>query len=161
MTTKQSLRIVIQKLFRTQNQEQDFSAIQEKVLLYIEKYDISTVCIYESISDEVSTKEIIDQCWKAGKSVYVPKIISSNKMVLINYYTRQEYTWEVEIFIIPWRAFNRDGKRLWRGKWYYDRFLSQKQYRNSKKVGICYDFQILEDIPIEQHDIPMDTIITT
>ena len=67
---------------------------------------------------------------------------------------------KIDVFIIPGRAFSSTGKRLGRGKWYYDRFLIQWQYKNSKKLGLCYNFQILDNIPTQSHDISMDSIIS-
>ena len=43
------------------------------------------------------------------------------------------------------------------GKGYYDRFLENT---NAVKIGLCYDFQLLDNIPKESHDIPMNYIIT-
>jgi 5-formyltetrahydrofolate cyclo-ligase len=72
----------------------------------------------------------------------------------------EHYEKEIDLFIIPGRAFTLDWKRLGRGKWYYDRFLAQKIYKKSKKIWICFDFQVHENIPTEKHDIMMNKIIT-
>jgi len=108
--------------------------------------------------DEVDTKNIITMLEKIKKNMYFPQVISETEMILVNK-NNEIYQWEIDIFFVPWRAFSFDWKRLWRGKWYYDRFLTKKKYNTSTKVGLCYDFQIFEDIPIETHDISVNHII--
>ena len=53
-------------------------------------------------------------------------------------------------------AFDHEGHRLGRGKGYYDRFLNRvKTY----KIGVCFDFQMMDQLPHDHHDIMMDEII--
>lgn len=59
--------------------------------------------------------------------------------------------------LVPGLAFSRDGNRLGRGRGFYDRFISN--YRGLK-VGICFAEQIIDDIPIEEHDEKMNVVIT-
>jgi 5-formyltetrahydrofolate cyclo-ligase len=55
-------------------------------------------------------------------------------------------------------AFTKFGSRLGRGGGHYDALL--KKYPNALKIGICHDFQLIKDIPLEEHDIPMDYVLT-
>lgn len=162
MKTKQDIRKDIKSLFLQQSREElmiQEKSIQEKLLEYITENDVQNICIYENMPDEVSTKSLIQELEKRGKNIYTPQMISETEMILIdNEY--EVYEDKIDLFIIPGRAFTRNGKRLGRGKGYYDRFLVKKQYKHSQKVGICFDFQILEDIPTNKHDIFMDFIIT-
>lgn len=64
---------------------------------------------------------------------------------------------KIDIVIVPGIAFSREGFRLGRGKGYYDRFL--QKVMNAYKIGVGYDFQILEEIPIEPHDVKLDLIL--
>jgi len=163
MKNKTNTRNYIHSLFQnisdTDREEWDTS-IEENVIEYIVQWNIQYICIYEHMKDEVKTSEVIKKLKKVGKSIYVPLIVSETEMKLVDHTSREKYTWDIDAFIIPARAFTIEWQRLGRGKWYYDRFLSQKQYKNSKKIGICYTFQILTDIPTEKHDIPIDIIIT-
>jgi 5-formyltetrahydrofolate cyclo-ligase len=59
--------------------------------------------------------------------------------------------------VIPGRAFTKNGERLGRGKGYYDKYLASY---SGKKIGLCFEEQILDEIPTEKHDINMDIIIT-
>ena len=65
---------------------------------------------------------------------------------------------DTEVFIVPGVAFTKFGSRLGRGGGHYDVLL--KKYPNALKIGICHDFQLIKDIPLEEHDIPMDYVLT-
>ena len=60
---------------------------------------------------------------------------------------------EIDLILVPGMAFDASGRRLGRGKGYYDRFLSDF---HGKTMGICG--QLMEEIPVEQHDITMDAV---
>lgn len=62
-----------------------------------------------------------------------------------------------DILIIPGLGFSKDGKRLGRGKGFYDRFL---EHSTAVKIGIAFEVQILKDIPTESHDSKMDFVVT-
>ena len=64
---------------------------------------------------------------------------------------------EIDLIIVPGVAFDRQLNRMGRGKGYYDRLLSTLQV---PKIGICFDFQLQDMIPIEPFDKKMDMIIT-
>ncbi len=65
----------------------------------------------------------------------------------------------IDLAIIPGVAFTREGARLGRGKGYYDRFLTQLQ-SHTILWGVCFTFQILDRIPLEQHDRMLHRVIT-
>ncbi len=64
------------------------------------------------------------------------------------------------VVLIPGLAFDVRGGRLGRGKGYYDRFLAQYQSSIVAKVGICLDFQLVDEVPIGVTDILVDYICT-
>lgn len=63
----------------------------------------------------------------------------------------------IELIVVPAIAYDRKGNRVGRGKGYYDRLLSKTK---ATKIGIGYDFQLVDEIDVDQHDIKMDFIIT-
>lgn len=63
----------------------------------------------------------------------------------------------IEAVIVPGIGFDRNGGRIGFGKGYYDRFLSDF---DGLKIGVCYDFQLVDKIETDENDIPMDMIIT-
>ena len=64
---------------------------------------------------------------------------------------------EIELIVVPAVAYDRAGNRLGRGKGFYDRLLSTTR---ASKIGVGYEFQLLDSLPAEEHDVPMDMIIT-
>ena len=61
----------------------------------------------------------------------------------------------IDLVLVPGMAFDREGRRLGRGKGYYDRFLSTCPGRT---MGVCW--RTVEEIPTEDHDIRMDAVVT-
>jgi len=64
---------------------------------------------------------------------------------------------KIDIFLVPGLAFDAGGNRLGYGRGYYDYFLKDTP---GLKIGIAYDFQLVENIPAGKTDVPMDMIIT-
>ncbi len=64
---------------------------------------------------------------------------------------------EPPVLLIPGRAFSMSGQRLGRGKAYYDNYL-----RNYKgiKIGICLEMQLVSEVPVSDHDCPVDFVVT-
>lgn len=68
-----------------------------------------------------------------------------------------DYT-SIDLIIVPGVAFDCKGNRLGRGKGFYDRLLPQ--ISSAYKVGICFPYQLVKEVPAEVFDIRMDEIIT-
>jgi len=64
---------------------------------------------------------------------------------------------EVDLALVPGVAFAKSGHRIGYGKGFYDRLIKKIK---GPKIGIAYDFQMVENIPAEKHDTPMDIIVT-
>ncbi len=64
---------------------------------------------------------------------------------------------EVGLSLIPGVAFDKEGYRIGYGKGYYDRLLGRI---GGLRVGVCYEFQILEEVPRDDWDMPVDLVVT-
>ena len=64
-----------------------------------------------------------------------------------------------EVVLVPGLAFTSEGHRLGRGVGFYDRFLGTSP-SGVIKAGICFDFQVVPELPAESHDVRMDLVIT-
>jgi len=62
-----------------------------------------------------------------------------------------------DIIIVPGLAFDRTGNRLGRGGGFYDAYLRNF---DGPKVGICKQLQLVDELPIEEHDVKVDFVIT-
>ena len=65
---------------------------------------------------------------------------------------------QIDAFICPGLAFDKQGGRLGRGRGFYDRLLAQAR-PDALKIGICFPEQVVADTFSEAHDIPMDEVI--
>ncbi len=132
------------------------------------------VLMYWSMADEVQTHTFVER-WYRQKTVLLPCVDGDD--LRLRRYTGPECMtagpqfgigeptgpkWTdlaaVDLIVVPGVAFDRQGNRMGRGRGFYDRML--KSTPNAVKIGVAYDFQILDAIPVEPHDVPMDAVIT-
>lgn len=68
----------------------------------------------------------------------------------------------ISLVIVPGRAFTREGSRLGRGNGGYDRWLEEQMKRNpnTKTIGVCFECQLIQEIPTEPHDRPVEMVLT-
>lgn len=66
---------------------------------------------------------------------------------------------KIDLFVVPGLGFTRDGKRLGRGGGYYDATLRSASER-SRRVGLGFSEQVVDDIPINADDVLMDLVVT-
>jgi 5-formyltetrahydrofolate cyclo-ligase len=172
---KQQLRKLIAERKRqlTEKQLIDYS---EQLFLHLESLpafqEAKIVLLYHSLKDEVRTHSFIEK-WKERKTVLLPVVDGENLKLRIykssadlrtGAYGIEEPTGKlfteydkIDLTIIPGVSFDEKGNRLGRGKGYYDRLLPNiKAY----KIGICFAFQVSEEIPTEPHDTKMNLVIT-
>ena len=129
------------------------------------------IMMYHSLPDELYTHDFLRK-WAGQKKFYLPRVNGVDLEVLpyeesrlelgsfhIEEPTGKDVTdpSEIELVVVPAVAYDRKGRRLGRGKGFYDRFL---QHTRATKIGVGYEFQLLEELPTEPHDIPMDMVIT-
>ncbi len=141
-----------------------------KTQRYLES--IETLAVYISKDDEVDTHELIQFALNKGIIVCVPKVIEQ-KMIFVQIHSLEEcqlgafgllepissvpFTPAVDLQIIPMLAFNSLGYRLGYGKAYYDTYL--KTYRGFK-LGLCFQMNQEDELPVQDHDISCQIIIT-
>ncbi|MEQ1849719.1 MAG: 5-formyltetrahydrofolate cyclo-ligase [Candidatus Peribacteraceae bacterium] len=68
----------------------------------------------------------------------------------------------IDLVLVPGRAFTPRGERMGRGNGGYDRWLSEQRKRNEKTrtLGICFDCQLVQEMPVEKHDEKVDAVLT-
>lgn len=69
---------------------------------------------------------------------------------------------KIALAIIPGRGFTRTGLRMGRGNGGYDRWIDEQSRKNPvmKTIGVCFDCQLLPELPTEPHDRPVDAVLT-
>ena len=66
---------------------------------------------------------------------------------------------DIDLILVPGLAFTRDGRRLGRGGGYYDRLLGLR-HSHAIALGVCFDLQLVADLPCEPHDQRVDAVVT-
>jgi len=151
--TKTELRKQIkQEISRLSAAERDTSSLFVclQILGTAEWQQASTVLLYDAMPDEINLQLLIDDARGSGKEIIIPDQ-SPNAPVI-----PAEVLAEVNLALIPGRAFTRNGKRLGRGGGWYDRILPQLK---CPKWGVAFSSQIKKDIPTDPWDVKMDKVI--
>ncbi|MDE6309444.1 MAG: 5-formyltetrahydrofolate cyclo-ligase [Muribaculaceae bacterium] len=129
------------------------------------------ILLYHSLPDELSTRRFIEK-WHKLKHFFLPRVNGVNLEILP--YDRSTLKLgafhieepdgdnvydpaEIEMVIVPAIAYDSMGNRVGRGKGFYDRLLADLP---ATKVGIGYDFQLVDAIDAEPHDVKVDIVIT-
>jgi len=128
------------------------------------------ILMYNSLPDELSTRHFLDK-WADKKHLFLPRVNGVNLDILPYDRTRlvagafhiEEPQGndiasidDIDLVVVPGVAYDRNGNRLGRGKGFYDRLLSGCK---ATKIGVGYDFQLVDGIDAEPHDVKMDIII--
>lgn len=130
------------------------------------------VLAYWSMDDEVYTHDFVCK-WADRKTILLPCVWGEE--LDIRYFDGKEKLCpgegyaipepvgrlfteldRIDMILVPGIAFTGSGERIGRGKGYYDKILKQTK---AYKLGICFDFQLLEELPMEEHDVKMDRVV--
>ena len=162
---------------RGQNENRD---VKEKLLLSnFTEYILSdwdragtrlNLFVYLSYSSEAPTDALIEILKSAGHKVYAPRLENGEMLAvehgedfsLSSYGIREpigpSFEGAIDAVITPLLATDLQGNRLGYGGGYYDRFF--KKYPNAQRIGYCYDFQVLKEIPTTSLDERLEMIVT-
>ena len=148
-------------------------------LQHLDEYEIATaVMFYVSYDNEVYTHKLIKEVLKAKtKEVVVPLTdVLNRKLLPVKIESWSELSPgaynilepknkqnvadvdTIDLVLLPGIAFDKRGNRIGHGAGYYDRLLGNCLH--AKRVGLAFDFQIVDAIPVEKHDVAVDKIVT-
>lgn len=136
--------------------------------------EAESVWLYAALPDEVDLRVLFEDAERCGKKILLP-VVESDALT-IKFYDPQHIVSngryninepsshcsslsnldEIDLAIIPGRAFTRDGLRMGRGKGYYDRTLTSIR---CPKWGVAFNCQIVEELPTDPWDIRLDRVI--
>jgi 5-formyltetrahydrofolate cyclo-ligase len=113
----------------------------------------TSVLLFDPLSSEPDITMLYRRAAVAGKRISViPQTIRRND--------EHKFTvLEADLVLVPGLAFSGDGHRLGRGGGFFDWFLG-KLPKNCCKVAVCFQVQLLERVPTEPYDVPVDVIVT-
>ena len=176
MEEKKEIR---KRIFKARK-EHDDAWIQEKshviteTLTKLPEYrNAERIMAYADYNHEVMTRYIIEEAWKAGKEVAVPKVVGKDMV----FYRLTDFSqlepgyfgipepvrgeivkWEDALMVMPGVAFDPENNRVGYGGGFYDRFL--EKHPDITRLAVAFDFQILDLVPTEPTDICPQIIVT-
>jgi 5-formyltetrahydrofolate cyclo-ligase len=137
------------------------------------------VCSFIGCGDEVDTSDMLRQLLSEGRRIAVPsqragadgpafselfrwQDLTPNSLGILEP-DRESLcllpTASIPLFFVPGVGFDEGGRRLGLGRGYYDQALSQASPQ-ALRIGLSFEIQITDHIPVADHDLPMDAIVT-
>ncbi len=156
-------------------------AIWERFLALPQFHAAGTVMLYVHTGSEVRTAPMLPQLLTGPKQVVVPFCegehlglflldaieelapgtlgILEPRVELRHASGKQVNPTQIDLVMVPGVAFDRKGNRLGHGKGYYDRLLGRLR-TDAWKVGVAFECQLFDTIPVLEHDVPVDLVLT-
>lgn len=162
-----SLRLVLSDEDRKSAAEEVFERLEKTAAFLL----ADRILMYHSLPDELYTHAFLNK-WGSIKKFYLPRVNGVDLEILpydesrleLGSFHIEEPTGndtvdpeDIELVVVPAVAYDKKGNRLGRGKGFYDRFLKSTK---ATKIGVGYEFQLIEEVPAEPHDVGMDMVIT-
>lgn len=156
-------------------------AVQKNIRSLPVWQEASEVLLYLPINNEVDTWPLLYELWEREVRVLLPCCRSEEEGIMDLAYVRhaQEIkpgafnipepdrqicqmldNFHPDIILLPGVGFDRQGFRLGYGGGYYDRFLSHPHLAQTLFLGIAFEFQLVEELPVEDWDKPVHAVIT-
>lgn len=181
--SKASFRKEIKEKLDRQNNEQRLQksfSIKEKLFQLAEFKRAEYIMFYLATKEEVQTQPMIDEALKIGKKILVPVILKGENRIIASRIEdlkgelapgphgilqprdvciRKVPPEKIDLAVVPGLAFDRQNRRLGRGGGYYDRFLVSLP-ADIPRIGLAFDFQLVEALPALSHDIPVTKAIS-
>lgn len=180
-TDKDELRCEMQDRLRGMTEleiSNESEAAQQRLLGMSEFVDAGVVCCYLNMKLEVATSALVARRIEMGRVLTVPSYQDETRsydiVQLDDPSTLVEgkfgisepglgsstFTGSVDLIVVPGLGFDRTGNRLGRGGGYYDRMLADDRFLGAVKVGIAFNCQIIDSVPVLEHDVGIDVLIT-
>lgn len=134
-----------------------------------------TIMGFSAIKNEVNLEGLFEQQLLQGKKILLPRVENRNDIAAVEFKgweqcchsqfgirepLGEQFPEErIDVVLVPGLVFDGKGYRLGYGRGYYDRFLA-KLGEKVFKCGICYNFQVVDDVFPHQNDIPLHWIVT-
>jgi len=152
--------------FSLKNSNTSFTPSQESLNDFIDVISNKSVCTYLPLQNEININNFLSVASDVSVLADVLDEVKitrlSEPFELNKFGVKQPFNIDevnnVDIFLVPGLAFDLGGNRLGRGAGYYDKFLVN--YPKSLKIGITNNSSIIDTVPIEDHDVAMDSLFT-
>lgn len=134
------------------------------------------VALYAALPDELPTRPLFEALAERGVARLLPRMADNGRLAFARIERWEELRPGLygilepagdapelrpgrgDVVVVPGVAFDREGWRLGRGNGYYDRTFAEAS--GPRLVGLAYAFQLVEAVPHESRDRPVDAIVT-
>ena len=172
-------RLIRKQIFAARKQCSDAQVeewshqITDQVLKLSEFVKAKHILAYADYNHEVMTRYIIEEAWKAGKEVAVPKVVGKDMI----FYRLTDFSqlepgyfgipepvrgeivkWEDALMVMPGVAFDPENNRVGYGGGFYDKYL--EKHPNLHAIAIAFELQMYRELPFEEHDIKPEKVMT-
>ncbi len=158
------------KMYLKEQLDKKSQKVCEKLKQIIEQEKYMHIMLYYPLPDEVDVCPLFAEIQK-DRCLLLPTVVGDDIIpVTFNQDStfkegafhilepeNETYTGQIDLILVPGMAFDKNGNRLGRGKGFYDRFLQKQPH--AQKIGVCFDFQIVENIPAEDFDQKVNFVI--
>jgi len=173
---REKIKAKLQFLDQEERIEKSFNIMQ--LLFKLKEFkQAKTIAFFVGLKEEVETKPMIEEALIKGKRIVLPitdfkkhelifaeinnlnELIESKYGLLEPLIEKKIKLNEIDLFIVPGIAFDLSGSRIGKGKGFYDKILKQVN-KSIPIIALAFEFQVLKEIPIEEHDIKVNLIVT-
>ncbi len=169
--TREYLNHVIREI---KDKENKSFIIRERLYPRLRKHKV--IALYMALKDEVNLDDLIVRLINEKKTVVIPKMVNGGLVFYQitdigdvsfsndSYRIRQPLgdnevsKDDIEIMVVPGMGFDKNNNRLGHGKGYYDKYLCEDN--NIYTIGVCFEEQLLEEIPTDDSDVKLNEVIT-
>jgi len=147
----------------------------DRLLALPELESARTILVCLAFGGELDTEPLIAEWTASGRVVAAPRAVPGTRRMTVHplpcdlqtlrFGLRQPTAGapeidpdELDVAVVAGLAFDLHGVRLGYGSGYFDRFLAGRT--SLVKVGWCFDLQLVDELPRESHDVPMDLVVT-
>lgn len=188
---KQALRKEIKRrvaALSDQEKLRQSQVISQKLFRHPKYVGCERIAVFLSMHDEVLTEEIIQEAFRQGKTCFIPKYqTNSNHMDMLKLHSLQDMktlpltSWNIQqpadddntreealatggldLILMPGLGFDRSGKRLGRGKGFYDTYLERCIRHPRGKpytIALAFKEQLCPEIPVDDNDVLIDEVL--
>jgi 5-formyltetrahydrofolate cyclo-ligase len=184
LSRKAAIREQARKNRIAQKDKESVSQTIVKAFMELPEYQsATTVMFYVDAGSEVRTRHLLPAALASGKRIVVPWcVVETNTLELFLLEDMSELVEgayrilepqaelrhlpqkhvqpvELDLVMVPGTAFDARGGRMGQGKGYYDRLLAQVR-PDAPLIGLAFECQMFDEIPVDAHDVFMDQVLT-
>lgn len=179
MSDKASFRLAMKE--RLSRLRENDRRVESQILVrelkkFVQPMSPRSIGVYIPFQDEPDIRSLIEEWTTQGLDVSIPQAeehgMRFHRIKSIGHTTRDAANIpapvdpdpideaSLDLVLIPGRAFTKEGWRMGRGNGGYDRWISEQRKRNpsTKFIGICFDCQVVQEMPVDPHDERVDAV---